>query len=117
AMLIAAKIAIPGFITAIGWTLIVNPRSGLLNQALAGLLGVPSVPLDVQNTVGMGWVLGLVLTSPMFLLLSGPIRTLGSGFLEAGAVGGGSGPPRVRFLVLPLLLAAVLGGLVFQGTS
>src|SRR3954471_7394739 len=37
-MLIAAKIAIPGFITAMGWTLIINPRSGLLNQALAGLL-------------------------------------------------------------------------------
>lgn len=116
-MLIAAKIAIPGFITAIGWTLIVNPRSGFLNQALASMLGVPSVQLDIQNPVGMGWVLGLVLTSPMFLLLSGPIRSLGSGFLEAGAVSGASGPQRMRYIVLPLMWPAVLGGMIYTGMS
>ncbi|HEY7062550.1 MAG TPA: hypothetical protein VII06_13805 [Chloroflexota bacterium] len=116
AMLIAAKIAIPGFITAMGWTLLLNPRSGLLNQWLAGLVGQP-VPLDVQNQVGMGWVMGIVLTSPLFLLLSGPFRALGSGFLEAGAVAGASAPQRLRYIVLPLMWPAVLGGMIYTGMS
>jgi iron(III) transport system permease protein len=116
-MLIAAKIAIPGFITAMGWTLIINPRSGLLNQWLGGLVGQPSVPFDVQNPVGMGWVMGLVLTSPLFLLLSGPVRSLGSGFLEASAVAGASGPQRLRYIVLPLMWPAVLGGMIYTGMS
>ncbi len=116
-MLIAAKIAIPGFITAMGWTLIINPRSGLLNQALAGLLGVPTIPIDVQNPVGMGWVLGIVLTSPLFLLLAGPIRSLGGAFLEAGAVAGASGPQRLRYIVVPLMWPAILGGMIYTGMS
>src|SRR5262249_25505675 len=116
AMLISAQIAIPGFITAMGWTLVVNPRNGLLNQWLAGLIGTPG-PLDVQNPWGMGWVMGLILTSPLFLLLSGPVRTLGSGFLEAGAVAGASGPQRLRYIVLPLLWPAVLGGMIYTGMT
>ncbi len=117
AMLIAAKIAIPGFVTAMGWTLVVNPRTGLVNQLVAGLLGVSSIPLDVQNPVGMGWVLGLVLASPLFLLLSGPMRTLSAAFLEAGAVAGASGVQRLRYIVLPLMWPAVLGGMIYTGMS
>jgi iron(III) transport system permease protein len=117
ALLLSAQIAIPGFVTAMGWTLVVNPRNGWLNQALGRLFGGPNVPIDLQNPLGMAWIMGVVLTPPLFLLLSGPVRSLGAGFLEAGAVAGASWPQKMRHIILPLLWPAILGGMIYTGMT
>ena len=107
-MLIAAKIADPGFITAMGWTSSSIRAAG--SSTGPGWAARRAVhPLRRAEPVGMGWVLGIVLTSPLFLLLAGPIRSLGAAFLEAGAVAGASSAQRLRYIVVPLMWPADAG--------
>jgi len=115
--LIALQIAIPGFVTAMGWTMLVNPQNGVFNQWLAGLVRVSRVGLSVENPLGMGWVMGLVLTPPFFLLVSGPVRSLGAGFWEAAAAAGANTRQRVFYIALPLLWPAILGGMIYIGMT
>lgn len=107
-------VIIPGFVKAMAWLMLVNTRSGLVNQALSGLLGLESVSLTVENTLGMAWVLGLSLTPAMFFLISGPMRSVGAEMEEAAAVVGANWFQRLARIDVPLLAPAVLGAAIYN---
>jgi iron(III) transport system permease protein len=112
--LIAVVVIIPGFIKAMAWLMLVNQRTGLLNQALSSLLGLRGVPLSVENTFGMAWVLGLSLAPAMFFLISGPMRSIGAEMEEAAQVARANWLSRLWRIDLPLLGPAVLGAAIYN---
>jgi len=112
--LLAVVVLIPGFVKAMGWLLLINERIGLLNHALAALLGVESVPLSLHNPWGMAWIMGLSLTPSMFFLLSGPMRSLDPALEEAAAVSGANRRWTFWKVGLPLVWPAVLGGSIYH---
>lgn len=115
--ILSAQIAIPGFVTAMGWDILVNPTNGLLNQAVAAVLRQSKVPLDVANPAGMGFVLGLMFTPSVVLMMSGPARSLSGVLMEAAAMSGANLWARIRFVVLPLLWPAVLGTFIYTAMT
>jgi len=110
----AMVVIVPGFITAMGWIMLVNDRIGLVNKAIGGLLGLETVPLTVvNNPFGIAWVLGLVLTPTMFFLISGPMRTLDPTLEEAAAVAGLNQWRTLLRVSSPLMWPATLAGMIY----
>ncbi len=112
--LIATVVVVPGFVKAMGWIILVNERIGILNNSLASLLGLESIPISLNNPYGMAWVMGLVLTPSMFFLISGPMRALDPSLEEAAGVSGASRWWTFTGVSLPLIWPAILGGAIYN---
>jgi iron(III) transport system permease protein len=112
--MMAMVVIVPGFITAMGWIMLVNDRIGLVNKAIGGLMGLETVPFTVvNNPFGIAWVLGLVLTPTMFFLISGPMRTLDPTLEEAAAVAGLNQWRTLLRVSSPLMWPATLAGMIY----
>ena len=105
---------IPGFILAMGWIMLLDERIGLINSVAAHLLGLSSLPLGVKDTPwGMAWVLGLVLTPPIFFLVAGPLCRIDPSLEEVASVIGMKQLTTLRRVTLPLVWPGILGGLIY----
>ncbi|HLQ35765.1 MAG TPA: ABC transporter permease subunit [Chloroflexota bacterium] len=111
--LMGIVILVPGFIQAMGWLLLVNERIGLFNRLLAGLLHVERVPINLNNPLGMAWVMGLAATPTMLFLLSGPMRMLDPALEDAASVSGASRWWTFIRVTMPLMWPALLGGAIY----
>jgi iron(III) transport system permease protein len=114
ATLMAMVLVVPGYATAMGWIILVDERAGLANVALAGLLGVPTIPVSVSNNVvGIAWVMGLVLAPAIFFLVAGPLRALDPALEEAARMSGATPWQTLRRVDVPLMWPAILGALIY----
>lgn len=105
---------IPGFILAMGWIMLLDERIGLLNLAVAHLLGLESLPFNIKNNpFGIAWVMGVVLTPGIFFLIAGPLRALDPALEEAASVAGFSQWSTVFRISLPLVWPGIFGGLIY----
>lgn len=105
---------IPGFILAMGWIMLLDERIGLINNALASMLGISSIPLSVKDSPwGIAWVLGLILTAPIFFLVGGPLCRIDPSLEEAASVSGMKHLTVLRRVTLPLVWPGILGGLIY----
>lgn len=112
--LMAVVVIVPGFVKAMGWIMLINDRIGLLNKAIAGLLGLDRVPLTVMNNpAGIAWVVGLMLTPTMFFLISGPMRALDPALEEAAATAGLNHWQTTWWVSLPLLWPGIFAGIIY----
>lgn len=114
-VMIIAGIGTPGFISAIAWTLLLNPSNGVLNVWLRNIFGFTGDgPLNISTLPGMIVVEGLGLVPVTFLLLTAAFRALDVSLEDAAGVSGA--PPRVvaRKVTLPLLTPAILSAFVYQ---
>lgn len=101
-------VIVPGFVQAMGWQMLVNPTSGILNKAIEAIIK-QTVSITVDSLLGMAWVLGLALTPAVFFMVSGAMRSLNSELTEAAAVARISGMRTLLQIELPLLWPAILG--------
>lgn len=112
--LIAVVAIIPGFILAMGWIMLLDERIGLLNLLIARVTGLESVPLSVKNNpYGIAWVMGVILTPPIFFMLAGPMRALDPALEEAANVAGFTAWKTVMRVSLPLVWPGILGALIY----
>lgn len=110
---IAVTVIVPGFVKSMGWILLVNERIGLINKWLASLLGVERVALGLSNTLGIAWVMGLMLTPTVFFLISGPMQTLDPSLEEAAVIAKANRRRMLLHVSLPLVWPAILGGSIY----
>jgi len=102
---------IPLLPVTLSWILLLNPRYGLINNALMTLPFIDSPPFDIYSIGGILWVHIVASSVPVMVVLLGPaIRQLDASFEEVGRVCG-SGPFAVfRKITLPILAPAILTG-------
>ncbi|WP_237682933.1 ABC transporter permease [Mycolicibacterium agri] len=103
-VMIIAGIGTPGFISAIAWTLLLNPSNGVLNVWIRNIFGLSGDgPFNISTLPGMILVEGLGLVPVTFLLLTAAFRALDVSLEDAAGASGA--PPRVvaRKVTLPLL--------------
>jgi len=110
---LAAKLAIPGFITAMAYVWLLNPSAGLVNQMLgmSSLDGTPA--FDIYQLKWIALLQGIVLVPGAVFMLLPAVRNLDASLEEAALT---SGVPRAavfRRIVVPLLTPAVLAVAVF----
>src|SRR6185437_5428224 len=111
--LLTAKLAIPGFITAMAYVWLLNPNNGMVN-ALLGRTGIDATPL--ANIYGLGWICflqGVVLVPACVFLILPAFFTMDGTLEEAAWVSGVTRWRTLRGIVIPLLAPALLAAMLF----
>ena len=115
-VLMVTGLLIPGFFTAMGWVFLVHPRIGTLNVILQGLLGITDGPINIANPVGMGFVLGLGLSSLVYALTAASLRAMDPSLEEAAQTSGAGFLGTLRRVTLPLVWPALLASILYTLT-
>lgn len=101
--LMTAKLAIPGFITAMAYVWLFNPNSGLVNK-MADMTVHTGEPLfDVYQLGYVCFLQGIVLVPGGVFMMIPAFRNLDASLEEASWVSGVSKSETIRKIVLPLL--------------
>ncbi|MBI2988758.1 MAG: iron ABC transporter permease [Deltaproteobacteria bacterium] len=113
--LILIPLAIPGLIKAIGWSLLANPRVGVLNVVMRTWLGITADtgPVNIYSLGGIIFVSTLSMVPSVVLMISGCFRNFDPALEEAGETCGVSRLRTQVLVTLPLLRPALLGALIY----
>lgn len=112
--LIVASIGIPGVISAIAWSLLLNPTNGVINLALRAVIPVETGPFDVYTMYGLVFAESLTLVPVTYLLITASFRTMDSTLEDAGFASGASRWTVTRLITIPMLTPALMGALIYQ---
>jgi iron(III) transport system permease protein len=96
------------YVGAIGWTFLIAPYSGLLQNAVKDLFHVDVVWLNIYSRGGVIWVLSLFYTPYVYLLVISPLRQMDGALEDAARVHGASFWTTMRAVTLPLIEPAIL---------
>jgi iron(III) transport system permease protein len=105
--LVVMPLYLTPLLTAIGWSWLASPHSGLINLVLRNALGLP-VTINIVSPGGVVLVTALAAAPLPFLLISDALRGIDAALLEAARVHGAAPSLVLRRVVLPLLLPAGL---------
>jgi iron(III) transport system permease protein len=104
---VLVPMVVPGLLTTVGWIILFGRRSGIVNLVAMQYLGLEQ-PIEINNMLGMIWVLGTDQIPLAFLLLAAALRSMDPSLEEAAMVAG-SGIVRTTFrITLRVLLPAIL---------
>jgi iron(III) transport system permease protein len=111
--LLTAKLAVPGFITAMAYVWLFNPNSGIANK-MFGATGIGATPVfDVYSLTWICFLQGLVLTPACVFMMLPAFLNMGSILEEAAWVNGVSRLRAYRRIIVPLLAPGVLAATLF----
>jgi iron(III) transport system permease protein len=102
--------AIPGIIKVVGWIMLLGPKAGILNAAVAALTGGPL--LNIFSLPGMILVESFLWIPVVFLLMATPFRSMDPSLEEAATTAGSSGWQVFRKVTFPLAMPSVLAVLI-----
>lgn len=111
--LIGVSIIVPGFLRGIGWILLLSPNVGFINRFLMDYFGFEKPIFDIGTLTGIAFIQGLMMTSTLVFLFAGPMRSLDPSLEEASEISGARRWTTIRWVVVPLLRPAVLGGAIY----
>lgn len=95
----------------VGWTLLLDPSHGLINEAARSLVGRPLV--DLYSMPGITWVHLTASTVPIMTILLAPaLRAMDASLEEAGDMAGASTAATMRRITLPLVAPAAITALL-----
>ena len=106
--MIILPMATPPLLLAIGWVMLLSPRTGFFNHLLQGVFGLAQAPINVFSLPGMIFVEALALVPSTFLILSPAFRNMDPNLEEAAMASGARLPALLRRIVLPLLAPSIL---------
>jgi iron(III) transport system permease protein len=110
--LLTVKIAVPGFLVAMGYIFLFNPSNGIGNQIIERVLGIHSL----FNVYTLGWIAllqGAALTPPAFFMLVPTMRAIDTALEEAAWVSGIRKFTTVIRIILPLTAPALLATCIY----
>jgi len=102
----------PPVMLAVAWTVLLSPRTGLINRFLMEIFGLAEAPLNIYSIEGMIFVEALITTPLAFLLISAGLYSMDPSLEESARVAGSTNMQiawRITFpIVRPTLLAAFM---------
>lgn len=102
----------PPVMLAVSWTVLLSPRTGLINRVLVDFLGLESAPFNIYSMGGMIFVEALITTPLAFLIISASLYSMDPSLEESARVAGSSNLQiawRITFpIVRPAMLAATM---------
>lgn len=112
--LMTLGVVLPGFVTAMGWLLLLHQRIGLLNRWLVAIVpGLEQSPLHVGTIVGMGFVQGISLSGLMFIMVAASFRAMDPSLEESADVHGVKLLHRLRKVTFPLAWPGILAAGIY----
>ena len=110
--LLTVKIAVPGFLVAMGYVFLFNPSNGIGNQLIEQVFGIRSL----FNVYTLGWIAvlqGAALTPPAFFMLVPTMRAIDAALEEAAWSSGVKKLTTVLRIVLPLSAPALFATCIY----
>ena len=102
----------PPVMLAVSWTVLLSPRTGLINRLLMQVFTLDNAPLNVYSLGGMIFVEALITTPLAFLIISASLYSMDPSLEESARVAGSNNFQvawRITFPVIrPALLAAAM---------
>ncbi|HEY3153663.1 MAG TPA: iron ABC transporter permease, partial [Candidatus Binatia bacterium] len=102
----------PPVMLAVSWTVLLSPRTGLINRLLMELFSLENAPLNLYSLWGMIFVEALITTPLAFLIVSASLYSMDPSLEESARVAGSNNiqiASRITFpIIRPALLAAVI---------
>jgi iron(III) transport system permease protein len=120
--LILIPMAIPGVLFALGWALLLSPKTGAINLALRALLEPMGIefthgPLNIYSLSGLIFLDGLRGVTTIFLMVVGAFRMMDPSLEEAARVSKASAASSFFQVTLPVLLPAILTAAMYEFVS
>lgn len=120
--LILLPIALPSILFVLSWTVLLSPRTGLVNVPLRDLLQWLGVelgegPFDIYTLGGVIFLDSLRGVTTIFLMLVAAFRLFDSTLEEAARVGGAGAFHTIRRVTIPLLAPAILAAAMYSFIS
>jgi len=105
--LIFIPYALPATLTSVAWTILANPSTGLLNQALRTVLGSEVTPFNIYSFAGMIFVAATYSVPLAFTFLTATLHSQDPALEEVAGMSG-AGPFRTfRRITVPLARPAI----------
>lgn len=111
--LMVAKLAIPGFITAMAYVWMFNPNSGLVNKIFGMTEFTGGALFDVYQLHWIAFLQGIVLVPGGVFMMLPAFRNMDASLEEASWVSGVSKYQTIRRIVLPLLAPSMISVAIF----
>jgi len=113
-LMVFGAFIIPPYLGAIGWILLAGPNSGWLNKVWIALTGADHGVFNVYSMTGLIVVVAVTSFPYVFVFTSGALDLVSSEMEDAANILG-AGTLRTTFRVtLPLVLPAIVGGLIIS---
>ena len=112
----AAYIA-PPFLLAIAYVILAAPNTGVLNTAIAGLLGVERGPFNACTMPALVFVTSLHTFPVVFLLVAAALESVDASLEQAARVLGAGRVRTTLRITLPLVLPSILAGALLSFVS
>ncbi len=115
ATLILVPMTIPSLLSAIAWIQLLDPRIGLVNVVLRGVLALPgdTGPFDIYSLTGMCFVQGLRLVPSAYLMIAASFRAMDPSLEEQSAMAGRGAAQTTLRITLPIMRPALLAMLIY----
>jgi len=110
---LSVEILIPGFLKAFSWILLLNPRTGIINVAIMGLLGLEKAPINIYSLPAISFIQGLSLTPPAVFMIVSAFRGMDVSLEESARVHGMGYSTITRKITLPLMMPALVAALLY----
>jgi iron(III) transport system permease protein len=98
----------PPVMLAVSWTVLLSPRTGLINRALMEMFGFAEAPFNIYSIPGMIFVEALITAPLAFLLISAALYSMDPALEESARVAGSSNFQIARRITLPIIRPALL---------
>ncbi len=108
-VLVITPYFLPAVVSGASWSILGNPRNGLLNTWASALVGERVAPVNLYSHIGIAFVL-ITYIAPMAYLLIAPLfRNVDSSMEESSYVSGASTLRTFLRVTLPVLAPGLLG--------
>lgn len=113
-ILVMASFVTPPFLGAIAWELLAAPNSGLLNQLFRSITGAASDfhLLNIYSLSGLTFVIACYTFPYVFVLVANALDRIPGDLEDASTILGATTPVTARRITLPLVLPALLAGIL-----
>jgi iron(III) transport system permease protein len=98
----------PPVMLAVAWTVLLSPRTGLLNRLLMEIFNLETAPLNIYSLSGMIFVEALITTPLAFLIVSASLYSMDPSLEESARVAGSSNMQIAWRITLPIIRPALL---------
>ncbi|MBM2804642.1 MAG: transporter permease [Deltaproteobacteria bacterium] len=104
----------PPVMLAVSWTVLLSPRTGLINRLLMEGFGLESAPLNIYSIGGMIFVEALITAPLAFLLISAALYSMDPSLEESARVAGSSNLQIARRITFPIIRPALLAAIMLN---
>ena len=98
----------PPVMLAVSWTVLLSPRTGLINRLLMQIFDLSEAPLNLYSLSGMIFVEALITTPLAFLIISAALYSMDPSLEESARVAGSSNFQIARRITFPIVRPALL---------